>query len=82
MRILGITLLLTFAAGCSRDREEQRHQTPGEAAGKAAYNIEKGVKKASKEISKDLKSFSKDAKQGFQEEKQKDIEHKREKEQK
>ncbi|HEY3835316.1 MAG TPA: hypothetical protein VGL72_02040 [Bryobacteraceae bacterium] len=79
MRILAIALLLTFTAGCSRD---DRHQTPGEAAGKAAYNIEKGVKKASKEISKDVKSFSRDAHQGFQEEKKKDLQRKREKDEK
>lgn len=64
---------LAFLAGCSRD---DRHQTPGEAAGHAAYEVEKDSKKAAKEMSKDLKSFSHDAKQGFQEAKQKDGERK------
>ena len=70
------TMLLMILAGC-RSEDSDRRQTPGEAAGHVAYEVEKGTKKAAKELSKDLKSFSHDAKEGFQDAKQKDIERKK-----
>ena len=75
--VIAISLVL---AGCSRnDRSrDDHHQTPGEAAGKAAYEMEKNAKKAAKEVSKDVKTFAHDARQGFQEAKQKDTERKKE----
>lgn len=72
---IAIVASVTLLAACSRD---DRRQTPGETAGHAAYEIEKGTKKAAKEVSKDVKSFAHDARQGFEEAKQKDAERKRE----
>jgi hypothetical protein len=79
MKILAIAFVLTFIAGCNRD---DHHQTPGEVAGKTAYEVQKDVKKASKELSKDLKSFGHDAREGFQEARQKDLQRKKEKDEK
>jgi hypothetical protein len=77
---LAIVLSLAVVAGCNtgenarreNERRENEHRSPGEVAGKAVYDIQKGAKKASKEISKELKNFGHDAKAGFQEEKAKD----------
>ena len=78
--LLAVTLFLVLSAGCYRrdaDRRDDNRTTPGEAAGKAAYTIQQGAKKAAKEIGKDLKTFGHDARQGFQEQKQKDLERKK-----
>ncbi len=76
MKTLAVVFSLIALAGCntgdSAHRDKFSSQLPGEAAGKAAYDVQKGAKKAAKELSKDLKSFGQDARQGFQEEKQKD----------
>ena len=77
-----VVLTVVGLASCRRDpqRADDHHTTPGEAAGKAAYEIKEGAKKAAKEIGKDIKSFSRDAKEGYQEQKQKDLERKRSRE--
>jgi hypothetical protein len=75
MKILVVAFSLAFLAGCNTDdnaRRDDHKQTPGEAVGKATYEIQKDAKKAAKEISKDLKSFGRDAKEGYQQQKQKD----------
>ena len=71
--VISFVAMLTLAglSGCNSDK------TPGEAAGQAAYEVEKGAKKAAKEISKDVKTFSHDAKEGFKDAKQKDLERKK-----
>jgi hypothetical protein len=62
--------------GC-KSSEPEHKQTPGEAAGHAAYEIEKDAKKAAKEVSKDVKNFAHDAEKGFKDAKQKDAERKK-----
>jgi len=77
MKIFGCLFVLMLLTGCYRseaDRRDDRRTTPGEAAGKAAYEIQKNAKKAAKEIGKDLKTFGRDAREGFHEQKQKDVE--------
>jgi hypothetical protein len=70
---LAVTISLAMLGGCySGDSAREERKTPGEIAGQAAYDIQKGAKKASKEISKDLKSFGHDAREGYHEEKAKE----------
>jgi len=73
MKILAVitALSLTVLTGCDKDK------TPGETAGHVAYQVEKGAKKVAKEVGKEVKSFSHDAKEGFQDAKKKDIEKKK-----
>jgi hypothetical protein len=72
---VAVLFSLAVLASCTpgeNARRDNEHRSPGEVAGKAVYDIQKGAKKASKEISKELKNFGHDAKAGFQEEKAKD----------
>jgi len=73
MKILAVTIAASviLLTGCDRDK------TPGETAGHVVYQVEKGAKKVAKEVGKEVKSFSHDAKEGFQDAKQKDIEKKK-----
>jgi hypothetical protein len=70
---------LAFLGGCnssnSAHRDEQK-ETPGEKAGRAAYEAQKDLKKAGKEITQDLKDFRRDARAGYDEAKQKHEEKK------
>ena len=75
---LALALAVVALAGCA----DERQKTPGEAAGQAAYTVKKDAEKAAKEIKKDLKSFTHDAKEGYQEAKQKEQIRKTEKEEK
>jgi hypothetical protein len=68
---VAVIFSMALFVGCD-SRASDRHETPGEAAGRAAYNVEKESKKAAKELSKDLKTFGHDARQGFESEKRKD----------
>jgi hypothetical protein len=78
MKILVIAISFLALAGCYSDtaKREDRHDSPGEATGKAAYNIQKEAKKAAHEAAKDLKTFGHDAREGFQNAKQKDVDRK------
>lgn len=71
---LAVAVSLAVLAGCNTGdaHRDGTHRSPGEAAGKAVYDIEKGAKKATKELSKEIKEFGHDAKAGFQQEKAKD----------
>jgi len=69
-----IACSLAALAGCNQQNTAHRDETPGEQVGRAAYEAKKEAKKAAQELSKDLKSFSHDAKAGYQEEKQKNGE--------
>jgi hypothetical protein len=65
---------IAILAGCNYGNSAHRDdpkETPGEQAGRAAYDVQKGAKKAAKELAQDLKSFRHDAHEGYQEEKQK-----------
>ena len=83
MKIAVTAVSMILLAGCTwsrQDRGDDHHQTPGETAGRAAYDIQKNAKKAAKEAAKEIKSFGRDAREGFQEEKHKDIERKKDRE--
>ena len=84
MKIFLVAVAAAVLAGCgwgdSAHRDEHR-TTPGEAAGKATYYLQKDAKKAAKELGHDLKTFGHDAHEGFQDAKQKDVEKKKAKEQ-
>ena len=78
IRRVGAACFLTLLAGCNYSdsaHRDDRKETPGEQVGHAAYLAKKDAKKAAEEISQDLKSFKHDAHEGYQEEKQKDLEH-------
>ncbi len=80
MKMIGALLMLAALAGCNSVDSAHRddsHETPGQVAGREAYEVQKDAKKAAKEISKDLKSFSRDAHEGFQEQKQKEESRKK-----
>lgn len=76
MRTLAAALPLLLLAGCNSGDSDHK-KTPGEVVGHAAYEAEKDAKKAAKEVSKDVKTFAHDAKEGFKDAKQKDIEKKK-----
>jgi hypothetical protein len=79
MKILSVTIVLAALVGCQPEPSAQNpdhRPTPGEAAGRTAYEVQQGAKKAAKELSKDLKSFGHDAREGFDEQKRKDLEKK------
>ena len=72
-------MFLALLAGCSYGTDAHRDQskeTPGEQVGRAAYLAKKDAQKAADELSRDVKSFRHDAKEGYQEEKQKIQERK------
>jgi hypothetical protein len=76
MRLGAMTIFVSFLilVGCGRadsDRRDEKHSA-GESAGKAAYDVQKGAKKAAKELNDDLKNFRHDAQQGYKEEQARD----------
>jgi hypothetical protein len=77
MKTLVIVVALAALSGCNSSSSADHQETPGEAAGHVAYEVQKDAKKAAKEAAKDIKSFSHDAKDGFQDAKQKDAERKK-----
>ena len=77
--LFALAMFLTGFVGCNQNdaaKKDDHPKTPGEAAGHAAYVIEKETKKVAKEAAKDLKTFGHDAKEGFQKAKEKDLEKK------
>jgi hypothetical protein len=74
MKIFAVALTLAVLAGCNWGdaHRDDSHEPPGKVAGREAYQVEQDAKKAAKEVSKDLKSFSHDAREGYQEQKKKD----------
>jgi hypothetical protein len=77
-KILLLPLVLALA-GCYQSDSSHRDETPGEKAGRAAYQAQQDAKKAAKELSQEVKSFRHDAKEGYEEQKRKDQERKAEK---
>ena len=79
MKTLAVVFCALTLAGCNvgdSARRGDRKETPGEQAGRAAYEVKEGAKKAATEVAKDLKSFRQDAREGYSEEKQKAQERK------
>ena len=73
---LAVACGLAALAGCNQGEPAHRDETPGEKAGRAAYQAQQDAKKAAKKLSDDLKTFGHDAREGYQEQKQKDQERK------
>jgi hypothetical protein len=72
-----LPLVLVLAlGGCYQGDSAHRDETPGEKAGRAAYQAQQDAKKAAKELSTDLKAFGRDAHEGYEKQKQKDQEKK------
>jgi uncharacterized protein HemX len=75
MKVALCIAISCFLAGCNQQdsaNRDDRHETPGQQAGKAAYEVEKGAKKAAKELDHDVKTFAHDAHEGFKQQKEKD----------
>jgi hypothetical protein len=73
MRTFVAVLAFVALAGCNSSNSSDHQQTPGEAAGHAAYEVQKDAKKVAKEAAKDIKTFAHDAKEGFKDAKEKDA---------